>query len=397
VRLVHLADLHLGYRQYQRLTPGGINQREADIARTFDRAIDQVIALAPDIVLFAGDIFHSVRPSNPAIVKAFMGFDKLTRALPDALVFMVAGNHDTPRSAETGCILQLFDRLGIYVVDHEAQRFPFPDRDLSVLCVPDGAGDVPAFLPEQGYKHNVLLFHGGIEGAIPEVVAQMDRASIEVPLADLRSDLWSYVALGHYHVQRQLAANVFYSGSLDYTSVNTWGEKWEAEKTGVPGKGFMEWDLETGTSRFHVMPESRPLIDLQPVEARGKTIADINEAIRSTVEGLKGGIDDKIVRLLVRDVPRHLPRELDHRAIREYKRRALHFHLDLRKPDVIRTSVSGAPRRRLHEMVREHLNHRTIEADVDRDTLIALGLDYLDKAELANAPVAAASTGGGGE
>ena len=34
MRLVHLSDLHLGYRQYQRLTPGGINQREADVAAT---------------------------------------------------------------------------------------------------------------------------------------------------------------------------------------------------------------------------------------------------------------------------------------------------------------------------------------------------------------------------
>ena len=35
MRLVHLSDLHLGYRQYQRLTPGGVNQREADVATTF--------------------------------------------------------------------------------------------------------------------------------------------------------------------------------------------------------------------------------------------------------------------------------------------------------------------------------------------------------------------------
>ena len=31
MRLVHLSDLHLGFRQYQRLTPAGINQREADV------------------------------------------------------------------------------------------------------------------------------------------------------------------------------------------------------------------------------------------------------------------------------------------------------------------------------------------------------------------------------
>ena len=62
MRLVHLADLHLGFRQYQRLTPAGINQREADVAGTFRRALDRVIALRPDLVLVAGDVFHTVRP-----------------------------------------------------------------------------------------------------------------------------------------------------------------------------------------------------------------------------------------------------------------------------------------------------------------------------------------------
>ena len=71
MRLVHLADLHLGYRQYQRLTPGGINQREADVAASFQRALDKVIELRPDVVMLAGDIFHNVRPTNPAILHAF--------------------------------------------------------------------------------------------------------------------------------------------------------------------------------------------------------------------------------------------------------------------------------------------------------------------------------------
>ena len=108
MRLVHLSDLHLGYRQYQRLTPAGLNQREADVARAMQRAIDATIALAPDVVVLAGDIFHTVRPSNPAILFAFHQFARLTRELPRATVVMVAGNHDTPRAAETGGILRLF-------------------------------------------------------------------------------------------------------------------------------------------------------------------------------------------------------------------------------------------------------------------------------------------------
>src|SRR5438552_5665152 len=98
MRLVHLSDLHLGYRQYQRLTPGGINQREADVARTFTLAVNRVVAAAPDVVVVAGDVFHTVRPTNQAILHAFAQLGRMTQALPEAIVVVVAGNHDTPRS-----------------------------------------------------------------------------------------------------------------------------------------------------------------------------------------------------------------------------------------------------------------------------------------------------------
>ena len=100
MRLVHLSDLHLGFRQYQRFTPMGINQREHDVALAFRKAIDKTIELQPDIVLFAGDVFHNVRPTNPAIIHAFKQLSRLTQMLPDAIVVMVAGNHDTPRTSE---------------------------------------------------------------------------------------------------------------------------------------------------------------------------------------------------------------------------------------------------------------------------------------------------------
>ncbi|HEY9229909.1 MAG TPA: metallophosphoesterase, partial [Gemmatimonadaceae bacterium] len=122
MRLVHLSDLHLGYRQYQRLTPNGVNQREADVAATFRNALDRVIELAPDVVIVAGDIFHTVRPTNQAILHAFLQFSRLVRELPNAIVVLVAGNHDTPRSSETGGILPLLAQLGLHVVDRDAKR-----------------------------------------------------------------------------------------------------------------------------------------------------------------------------------------------------------------------------------------------------------------------------------
>ena len=77
MKLAHLADLHLGFRQYERQTPRGGNQREADIAEAFRRAVDDLVAQRPDLIVLAGDIFHSVRPTNSAILEAFQEFQRL--------------------------------------------------------------------------------------------------------------------------------------------------------------------------------------------------------------------------------------------------------------------------------------------------------------------------------
>lgn len=87
----------------------------------------------------------------------------------------------------------------------------------------------------------------------------------------------------------------------------------------------------------------------------------------------------------MRNVPRHVVRELDHAALREYRRRAMHFHLDTRRPEplVRRRSGEASPGRRatLPEILAERLQERTLPAGMDRDALKTLGLRYLQQAE----------------
>src|SRR5215217_6528236 len=139
MKLAHIADPHLGIRQYHRLNADGINQREADVAQAFRLAVDGVIAARPDAVVVAGDLFHSVRPTNAAIVFAFRQFQRLREALPEAPIVLIAGNHDTPRSTETGSILRLFEELGIDVAADEPRRLVYPALDLAVMAVPHSA------------------------------------------------------------------------------------------------------------------------------------------------------------------------------------------------------------------------------------------------------------------
>lgn len=373
MRLVHLSDLHLGYRQFQRQTAAGINQREADVALVFRTAIDKVIDLRPDLVLFAGDVFHNVRPPNPAILLAFTQFSRLVQALPDATVVMVAGNHDAPRSAETVCILRLFAPLGIHVVDAEARRLTFPERNLAVLAVPDTLAARPALTPDPGYRHNVLVMHSELRGVIPLSNADTERAALQVDPDDIGYDRWSYVAMGEYHVHRKLHANAFYSGSLEYTSFNIWGELQEEKEARLPGKGIVEFDLERRKKTFHPLAPARRLIDLPPLDARGMAAAEVDAIIRDHVATWPGGIDDGIVRQVVLDIPRHVSRELDQKALREYKRRALSFQLEPRRPEILRQQASGAAGRRasLTDTVRDWLAARTLPPDVPRDALVA--------------------------
>ena len=381
MRIAHLADLHLGFRQYQRLSGAGNNQREADVARATRRAIDAVIAAAPDLIVIAGDVFHQVRPSNPMILFAHRELSRLRTALPLSPVVMIAGNHDLPRAAETGCILALFRTVGITVVEHEPERLRFPQLDLSLFAVPDRLGQpLPALTTDAGAKWNVLLLHGEVQGVLPDRAVMVDRTPSEVTIGELEQAPWDYVALGHYHVHRQVAARAWYAGSLEYVSSNAWGEMAEQRQHGVPGKGFALHDLVTGTHTFVPVPPERRFADLEPVDARALAPADVDALVADRVGQMPGGLDDAVVRLVVREIPRHVARDLDHKAIREYKKRALHFQLDTRKPELVRTrsaSGAGGARPSLPMLLKDKLEGRPLATEVDRAAFVALGMDYL--------------------
>lgn len=386
VKLAHIADPHLGARQYHRQTPNGINQREADVAQAFRAAVDGVIAARPDVVVVAGDLFHSVRPTNAAIVFAFLQLQRLREALPDAPVVLVAGNHDTPRSTETGSILRLFAEVGVEVAAEEPRRLVFPGLDLSLLAVPHPAlvaAERPVLRPEGGERRQVLVLHGEIEGVLPFDRSAVDYGGAVVAPGELHADEWTYIALGHYHVQHQIAPRVWYAGALEYVSPNVWGELADEQAHGLEGKGWLLVDLDTGAVERRPVPAARAVIDLEPIRAEGLLAAEVDRLIGARVAGVADGVRDRIVRLRVYDVPRHVARELDHAAIRALKAEALHFHLDVRRPETERVVGVGSPGRRqtLPELLADYLARRPLPADVDRESFVQKGVELLDAVE----------------
>lgn len=381
MKIAHLADLHLGFRAYHRLNGRGMNVREADVADAFRRAVARVVALRPDLVLVAGDVFHSVRPSNAAIADAFRQLCVLTEGLPGVPVVLLAGNHDSPRSADTGNILTLFREIeGVVVACDAAQAVRLPQIETSVLCLPHVAlaGEHGARLePDPSFARNVLMLHGTVGGDAAERKLRYvsEYGGAVVPDTQIGPERWDYVALGHYHIVTDLAPNMWYAGALERTSTNIWMEDGE--------KGFLVYDTDARQAAFHPV-ETRPMVDLPRLTARGKTAAEVDEEIRASVEGVEGGLRGKIVRLVVHDVPRALVRDLSHRRIREWKAEALHFHLDARPPEVRRRAGSGAPLRRqtLREQVSSFLEKWTLPSPaLERAHLVELGARYVDRAE----------------
>lgn len=385
MKIAHLADLHLGFRQFSRLTSRGVNQREADVAQVFRRALDAVIEAAPDLIVLAGDLFHSVRPTNAAILDSFNQLRRVRTALPETPVVIVAGNHDTPRSAETGTILRLFEALdGVHVVAFQPRRLHFERLRTSVLCVPNIAWSVaprPDIAPDPDAAWNLLVTHREVEGAVPRPAGAVEYGPMPIRQRDLHADQFDYVALGHYHVVTKIERNVWYAGALEYVTTNPWGES--RERGGADAAGSKGWLLvELGKRlrvRFQPMDRARGVVDLEPIQGAGLGAAELNRAIGDAVAAVPGGIDGQIVRQVVYDVPRITARDLDHAAIRGLKARALHFRLDLRRPTSPREVGVGAPgsRQALPDLVIDYLKHRRLPADVSRDALVSLGTRYL--------------------
>jgi hypothetical protein len=389
VRLAHLADAHLGFRQYHRLTEQGINQREADVAQAFRHAVDDVIAAAPDVIAFVGDLFHSVRPTNPAILDSFNQLRRLREELPTAPIVIVAGNHDTARSVETGSILRLFEALeGVHVVLQEPREIHLDHLDLALFCVPHAAlmsGARPRFVPQSDALRKVLVVHGEIAGIFRPGSAALEYGGAVVERNELNAERWDYVALGHYHVAHRVAQNAWYSGALEYVSTNPWGELRDEAAAGRQGqKGWLLVDFSDGLRvEFRPIGLARRHLDLEPIHAAGMAAKEVGELIAARVAGVARGISGQIIRQVVYDIARPVARDLDYRPIRALKAEALHYHLDLRRPLSPREVGVAAPatRQRLVDVLSDYLSRRPVDATLDRDRLIALGRAYIDQVE----------------
>lgn len=376
MKIAHLADLHLGFRQFWRET-GGQNVREIDVANALRRIVDDLITQRPDVIVVAGDLFHSSRPRNAPIQLLFSQVARLRHALPETRIVFVAGNHDTARTLAIypeSCILPLYKHLDVAVAVNEPLVIPLPG--VTITAVPDGAA-TRIIKPDAGADLNVLVIHGDVPGLGNWEPPLKDR----VDPAELERMGWDYVALGHYHVCAQVGPQMWYSGSIEYTSSDPWGELRKQNELGVPGKGYLLVEPPAAPV-FRPIGPTRRFVDLPPIEGTDKSAAELDAEIASRVAETE--IDGAVVRLVVREVRRDVKKALNHTQIREWQGRALHFQLELRRCEAEQSTPAtrAAMHRRLDETVQAYLRARTLPPDLEgqREEFVQLGLGYLKDA-----------------
>ena len=277
---VHAADLHLGYSQY------GLEARRRDFDNAFAEIVEKTIALKPDFMIIAGDLFHQARPSNVTLENAIRSFKRLRDAgIP---VLTVDGSHDSAPNTITGTILHPLDSAGLiyYLPRHEGACWRKPGC-CYVYGVPNFRSRrkteeaLPAFMGEHppvpdAEVSNIFVFHMAVD--LPSVKPPYIEA--EAP-PELLPDGFDYYAAGHVHkrfVGKFKTGLLVYSGSTETASYD------EAKQE----KGFYHVKVsekDKFSPEFVELSSPRRFVALEQ-EFSGMTSAKITELAAQLVKGV---------------------------------------------------------------------------------------------------------------
>ena len=369
MKIIHFSDTHLGHGDYSALdSETGINQREVDIYKVFREIIDYILESKPDLVVHAGDLFDSVRPSNKAISVAYEQFYRLSK--DNIPLVVIAGNHSTPRQRTKETIFRIFDFIqnvypvyrghykkiiinncAIHAIPHTYSQLELEENILNLKL-------------DQECKYNILVTHGTAQDI-------SDKSWIEfkdqiIPNSILDYD-FNYIALGHFHSFQKIKDNVYYCGSPERFSFNEINQE----------KCFLEANLDTGNIK-KIPTQTREMIDYQNIDCENLTSEQIIESVKSTVEGKN---KDKIVRLTFENLPKHVYSTLDRQKIRELTKGATHletifnFKTETSSGKIVTSSIGS-----LSEEFEIFLQKQELTDD-ELQEMRSLGMDYLDRVE----------------
>ena len=260
MKIIHIADTHLGLAAFNRLDPeSGMNLREKLIYENFLSAIDHIVLEKPDVLVHAGDLFDTVKPKTRAYTTVLEALERLHAAGVPFIV--IAGNHSMVKTRYTTSPFEVLSYHHSRI--HAAYRFRYEHVEIgdtvfhlipNMLNVEDYRKAFDA-LEFSSSHHNVMVTHGLATTIRDKRLQTVGEHEIDTTML---SGTFDYIALGHYHGQCQVADNAWYSGSPEYI---TYGEIRDR-------KGGLFIDLDKGSVRPLALPHT-PMIDLGTMDCRG--------------------------------------------------------------------------------------------------------------------------------
>jgi DNA repair exonuclease SbcCD nuclease subunit len=276
MKLIHIADTHLGLAAFSRLDPAsGMNLREKQIYDNFLAAIEVIVKQKPDALVHAGDLFDVVKPKTKAYTTVLAALGKLHEAgIP---VIIIAGNHSMTKTRYTTSPYEVLDYHPSRLI--AAYRFRYESVEI---------GDtmfhlLPNMLRPEDYRTefekieiskshaNVLVTHGLASQIKDKRLATVAEHELD---GTILSDQFDYIALGHYHRQSQVTDNAWYAGSTEYL---TYGEI-------ADEKGGLVVDTARPREVQHLELPKTPMADCGTIKCEGVHPGDITEEIIGRVE-----------------------------------------------------------------------------------------------------------------
>ncbi|NLW52684.1 MAG: exonuclease SbcCD subunit D [Tissierellia bacterium] len=228
MRIMHLADLHIGKRV------NGFNMIE-DQKFALDNILKLVEKQEVDVVMVAGDVYDLTVPSSEAIGL----FDYFITSLSkmSVKVLLIAGNHDS--SERLSFAKTLIKDSGIYVsrtFDNVVEKITLEDEygplnfyllpfikpimvkryypELKIDDFQSAISNVINGIDLNVNERNIILSHQFIVGATTSESEELYLGGLESISVDIYKD-FDYVALGHLHKRQSFRDGmVRYPGSL---------------------------------------------------------------------------------------------------------------------------------------------------------------------------------------
>ncbi|MFQ6085040.1 MAG: exonuclease SbcCD subunit D [Candidatus Bathyarchaeia archaeon] len=352
---VHVADTHLGFRQY------GLNERWEDFSRVFVEIVDKTIELKPEFMIISGDVFQDPRPTNRTLEVAIMNLVRLREE--GIKVLGIGGSHDSSPNVTTGTILRPLDgaKLLYYLPDHKGGSYT--GDCYYVYGIPsfrtsrEGEVRLREFFEEKPPSlspslFNICVFHMALNH--PKVPKIPDEYTLSMSFLPKGFD---YYAGGHVHrplisrLDGKLGGGILaYSGCTETTSTK------EAEYS--KGFFFVKVDKRGGLNLKRIELKGPRRFEVIEIDATGRKGSEITKLGCDAVKRLDG--KGKVIVVILRgELPPDVRKmEIDSAKIRRSGRRALHIKVSNQMKE---RGMTEEQKRRIIEGRPEDLKRRAYE------------------------------------